>query len=818
MRSAFIGLGVFLVVLALTQTVTYQRYRILKDAENQRAIQEATLLRDRLKSSLSYSLSATKTLAFIVDRYGVPQDFDSIAQYILESNRFIDALELTRLGTITHVYPLQGNESVIGYDVLRDKRTEKEAFKAIERKSLFFAGPFELKQGGIGVVGRLPIYKNGSFWGFSVVLIKLNTLLSAAGIDKNLPEFEFQLSKANPQTGEEEFFLAKTFEPNASQVVSVDVPDGEWKLYVNPRTQAGSVKHVLSMAIIGLILSLTAGWFAFYSARQPEKLNRLVKVKTSQNATLNRLYRFTSAINKMMVKLKTDDEVFHEACKIAVETGEFKMAWVGLIDAKENVLKASAVAGNEHGYLAQVVPIDLSPKEFEVPIVKIIRTQQLVACNNIETDDIMKPWAAQALERGFKSCVLLPVKKFGNVIGSFNLYSDETNVFDDAELLLLREVTDDISFTLENIERETLFMNAVRQVENEKILSDSIINSLPGVFYLYDRNGKFLRWNDNFEQVSGYNADEIRTMHPTDFFDGDEKALLSERINEVFEKGYSEVRAQFFTRNKEHLTYYFNGRKVSFNGVEYLIGMGIDISEQAEAEKRLTEQTDEIRKLTEYLQHIREEERTNISREIHDVLGQQLTGLKMDSSWLRKHFDSDVEAKNRISEMICLIDDTIKTVRRISMQLRPGILDDLGLIAALDWQASDFEKRTGIKTTFTSNVTDLELPDKLATNIFRIFQEALTNVARHANATTVTTQLAVSAATIDLTIRDNGVGIDLAGIRQTNSLGIVGMKERARMFNGQLHFQQDLAGGTIVHLNVPMINHTPASYEISDIR
>ncbi|HEY0770117.1 MAG TPA: PAS domain-containing sensor histidine kinase, partial [Sphingobacteriaceae bacterium] len=355
-------------------------------------------------------------------------------------------------------------------------------------------------------------------------------------------------------------------------------------------------------------------------------------------------------------------------------------------------------------------------------------------------------------------------------------------------------------------------------VENEKILSDSIINSLPGVFYLYDRNGKFLRWNDNFEQVSGYNADEIRTMHPTDFFDGDEKALLSERINEVFEKGYSEVRAQFFTRNKEHLTYYFNGRKVSFNGVEYLIGMGIDISEQAEAEKRLTEQTDEIRKLTEYLQHIREEERTNISREIHDVLGQQLTGLKMDSSWLRKHFDSDVEAKNRISEMICLIDDTIKTVRRISMQLRPGILDDLGLIAALDWQASDFEKRTGIKTTFTSNVTDLELPDKLATNIFRIFQEALTNVARHANATTVTTQLAVSAATIDLTIRDNGVGIDLAGIRQTNSLGIVGMKERARMFNGQLHFQQDLAGGTIVHLNVPMINHTPASYEISDIR
>lgn len=818
MRFLFIGIGVFLGVLGLTQIVTYQRYLIAKDAESQKALQEATLIRDRLKSSLSYSLSATKTLAFIVERYGVPHDFDSIAKSILESNRYIDALELTREGTITHVYPLKGNEAAIGYDVLATSAVRNEALKAIEKKELFFAGPIQLIQGGVAVVGRLPIYKSGSFWGFSVVLIKLATLLQAAGIDTHDPNFNIQLSKVNPVSGQQEFFLPRTFEPNESEVVSVDVPDGEWKLYVDPKTQSASFEHIMSVAIFGLILSLTAGWFAGYSARQPEKLNRLVKSKTMQVGNLNRLYRFTSQINKMMVKLKTDEEVFQEVCKIAVETGEFKMAWIGLIDQDRQLLHVSAVAGEENGYLNDILPIDLRPDSFEGPILKIIRTKELVACNDIENDEMMKPWAPLALKKGFRSSVLIPIKKFGSVIGSINLYSEEVNVFDDAELKLLREITDDICFTLENIERETLFMNAVRQVEHEKILSDSIINSLPGIFYLYDRDGKFLRWNDNFEKVSGYSGEEIKHMHPTDFFDDDEKKLLTERIAEVFENGESDVKANFFTRDRQHLTYYFNGRKVIFNGVEYLIGMGIDISAQAEAERRLHQRTEEIRQLTEYLQQIREEERTNISREIHDVLGQQLTGLKMDSSWLKKKLDTDTEAHQRISEMICLIDDTIKTVRRISMQLRPGILDDLGLVAALDWQAADFQKRTNVKTIFTSNVTDVDLPDKVATNIFRIFQEALTNVARHANATQVGAVLEITNGTISLSIRDNGVGINLDDIGQTNSLGIVGMKERARILNGELSFQQDQPGGTIVHLTIPLTHNTPASYEISDIR
>lgn len=818
MRSIFIGIGVFILVLALTQIVSYQRYLIARDAAIQNAIREANSVRDRLKNSLRFSLSATKTLAYIVERYGVPQDFDSVAKTILESNRDIDALQLTRLGVITHVYPLEGNEVVIGYDVLADSAISREAYKAIEKKELFFAGPLELKQGGIAVVGRLPTYKNNSFWGFSVVLIKWNTLLKVAGIDQNHPEFDFQLSKTNPLTGVEEFFLSKSIDPTDSRVVEVDVPDGEWRLYVNPKSSTGSLESVIPFALLGLLLSATAAWFAWYIARQPEKLNQLVKLKTAQLGNVNRLYRFTSSINQMMVKLKTDRAVFDEACKIAVTTGGFKMAWVGLIDKQKAWLLPVSVAGEEGGYLREITPIDLRSGAYEGPMLKIIKTHDLVSCNDIANDELMKPVASKALQRGFRSSVLLPVKKFGEVIGSFNLYSSEVNVFDEAEIKLLKAITEDICFTLENIERENLFMDAVKQVEHEKILSDSIINSLPGIFYLYDRTGKFLRWNDNFEKVSGYTGDEIRQMHPLDFFDAEEKDLLSKRISEVFEKGHADVKAKFFTKDRTHLTYYFNGRKVIFNNIEYLIGMGIDITEQVKAEDILYQRTEEIRKLTDYLQQIREEERTNISREIHDVLGQQLTGLKMDSSWLRKRFDADKLASDRITEMISLIDDTIKTVRRISMQLRPGILDDLGLIAALDWQSGEFAKRTGIATSFTANVSDLALPEKLATNIFRIFQEALTNIARHAQASQVGSHLNVENGIITLTIRDNGVGIDEEGIENSNSLGIVGMKERARMFEGDLSVRRDGQRGTIVILTVPIRINTPASYEVSDLR
>ena len=252
---------------------------------------------------------------------------------------------------------------------------------------------------------------------------------------------------------------------------------------------------------------------------------------------------------------------------------------------------------------------------------------------------------------------------------------------------------------------------------------------MPGVFYLCDRNGNYIRWNKNLEMVSGYTTEELKLMHPLDFFRGDEVLRIKEKISQVFDNKGGEITASFFTKDMQKIPYYFNGRRIDFNGVEYLVGVGMDISDRIDIETKLRERTEEIQKLTAHLEKIQEEERTRIAREIHDELGQQLTCLKMDAAWIVKKISpEDNLIQQKLSSMISVIDDTVKSVRRISSELRPGILDDLGLIPALEWQSQEFEKRTGIRSVFKSYVNEFNPSSDISTNIFRVYQETLQNL------------------------------------------------------------------------------------------
>ncbi len=342
-------------------------------------------------------------------------------------------------------------------------------------------------------------------------------------------------------------------------------------------------------------------------------------------------------------------------------------------------------------------------------------------------------------------------------------------------------------------------------IASEQLFSDSLINSLPGVFYLYDQDGRFSRWNKNFETISGYSAEEISHMHPLDFYDEDEKPLLTKKINTVFSKGSDEVTAHFYTKDKRKKPYYFNGHKIEINGKPYLIGVGIDITERVKAEKELLVYTSEIKKLTAHLEQVREEERTRIAREIHDELGQQLTGLKMDASWLLKRIGRDEKLfHEKLAGMIMLMDNTIKTIRRIATDLRPGILDNLGLIAALEWQSNEFCKHTEIPCVFASKVEDIYVERYLATGIFRIYQEALTNVMRHAKATRVQASLINTKTHIVLTIEDNGQGFDKSAIAMKESFGLIGMRERASMLGITLDISSSAGSGTSIILKIPL--------------
>jgi signal transduction histidine kinase len=210
------------------------------------------------------------------------------------------------------------------------------------------------------------------------------------------------------------------------------------------------------------------------------------------------------------------------------------------------------------------------------------------------------------------------------------------------------------------------------------------------------------------------------------------------------------------------------------------------------------------------METVREEERTWIAREIHDELGQSLTGLKMELAWLDKKISEPIHPAaarlfaEKIGAMKKTVDMTIVTVRSIATQLRPGILDNLGLVAAIEWQASDFQKRTGIECELLSLPVDLALDEKLSSAIFRIFQEVLTNVARHAKATHVTTSIREETGALILEVRDNGRGITDEEIHNAKSLGLLGMRERVDLLGGQFSVWGVVGEGTTVTVSVPI--------------
>jgi PAS domain S-box-containing protein len=236
-------------------------------------------------------------------------------------------------------------------------------------------------------------------------------------------------------------------------------------------------------------------------------------------------------------------------------------------------------------------------------------------------------------------------------------------------------------------------------------------------------------------------------------------------------------------------------------------GSIIDITERKKAEKQITESYAHIRQLTEHLQNIREEERIHIAREIHDELGQQLTVLKMDASWLNKKLASaENTVKQKLQGLLDLLDSTVKTVRRISSELRPSLLDDMGLVAAMEWHLKEFENRSALKVRFTTPEKELSLPDAVKTGLFRIFQESLTNVARHADAKKIEISLQPKNGNIILSIRDDGRGFEKEKVAGKKTLGILGMKERSFMMGGSYEITSTPGKGTFVVVSVPYGN------------
>ncbi len=316
-------------------------------------------------------------------------------------------------------------------------------------------------------------------------------------------------------------------------------------------------------------------------------------------------------------------------------------------------------------------------------------------------------------------------------------------------------------------------------------------------------------WNEKHYQLYGRNPSEppLRVGAWADRIHPDERDNILKQYNRVFDdnKDSWEFEYRFRLPDGNYINAYDRGY-VQYSGKKpiRIVGSVADVTMLKKAEQEIKETTEQLRQLSAHLQEVREEERKHLAREVHDELGQLLTTSKLGIFWLSKRIPAGEQSLHeKLNEITAILDNTIKIVRKIATELRPGLLDDLGLVAAIDWQSQEFEKKTGITVSFFPPSGEYKIPDPVATGLFRIYQESLTNIARHADATKVEVTLCIEDTFMRLEIKDNGRGFDTSIAGQKKTLGLLGMKERVLMMGGHYEINSKLGEGTVVQVYCP---------------
>ena len=314
-----------------------------------------------------------------------------------------------------------------------------------------------------------------------------------------------------------------------------------------------------------------------------------LKERENELSRMSRLYAALSQVNQAIVWAPTRDELLRKICAALVQQGGFCMTWIGWHAPDTSELVPVAQWGDESGYLQGVRVYADDRPEGSGPSGRAFRDRRPYVCNDILSDPVMPPWQSEARRRGFCSSAAFPIRVQGEVTGTLTVYAAETGFFRDKEKALLEEATTDISFGLDNLAHEQERRRAETVARNERRFSDTMFESMPGVLYLYDEHRHFLRWNRHFEVVSGYGREEISRMSPLDFFSGEEKRTVEQRIAQVFADGESAVEANFVAKDGRVTPHFFTGRRVVLDGAACLVGVGIDISERKRAEMALRE-------------------------------------------------------------------------------------------------------------------------------------------------------------------------------------------------------------------------------------
>lgn len=344
-------------------------------------------------------------------------------------------------------------------------------------------------------------------------------------------------------------------------------------------------------------------------------------------------------------------------------------------------------------------------------------------------------------------------------------------------------------------------------LEDVRIQQQAILNNIPDIAWLKDQKSRFIAVNKPFADACG--VDEKDLIGKTDL------DIWPRELAEKYRADDLKVIKSMKRLRVEEALVDARGKKIWIETIKAPIlnqsgkvigttGIAHDITERKKANEALKESQEQLRTLSAHLHDLREEERSRLSREINEELGQILSILKFDLDWVEKNLTGNHKSvQDKIESMSKLIGAVIEWVRRISQELRPSLLDTLGLIPAMEWELNEFQKRTGIKYKLTASDTEIELDEHILTGLFRILQEVLSNVFMHSHAKTVNVSLNSKTNWLILRVRDNGVGIPDRKIIDKRSVGLFSIQERVRFLNGKINIIGKKNMGTIVTVELP---------------
>ena len=339
---------------------------------------------------------------------------------------------------------------------------------------------------------------------------------------------------------------------------------------------------------------------------------------------------------------------------------------------------------------------------------------------------------------------------------------------------------------------------------NEQRYRTLFSQAMDGILLL-DTQGTLVDANDSFARMHGYAVDELVQMNLRELDTPETMALAPGRIRRVLAGETIRFEVEHYRKDAAILPLDVAASRIDIDGKIFVLAFHRDITERRRAEQEIERSQQELRGLSKAANEALEAERRRTARELHDELGQSLTALKMDLESLRSALPPDrPELGERTLAMHALLDSTIAATRRIAADLRPLMLDDLGLAAALDWLTHNFSKHTGIATDLVVDDSVAQVPEPLASALYRITQESLTNVAKYAQATSVEIRLECDGDRVDLTVRDNGRGIDAADKEKRGAFGLLGIRERVTLLGGEVSIKGERGQGSEVRARIPL--------------